>query len=465
MKHSVQGKHYAAAYYVLPIICTLILILSAFSSFAQNGNSHEDDNSTHDLGGNQAIPELVFRNAVLSPSGSAAGHDGAIYKFANVAVGIDATVTITRRSSSAVVLSTIDESTLGWSKALQPTVGIQGNVAPNQTWWMEFELKFFDAGTNNKKKIKNFKVTALDVDGDGQYIREFVQMGKVTSVANSSITSLTNDVPLSLPDAVEDLTGYNLNGVDKRVTGPVTNYSDIDTTSTAVMSTFTYDDKDAIKFQLGGKSSGGTSNAGMRMNSLWFKAFNLTPNVVLPVKLTDFSALLNRSDVSLSWTTASEQNFSHYVIERSTDGVNYSDLALVFANGGTNSEASYQYKDAQVASATGVVYYRLRMMEKTNTYSYSPIRVIRLGKEAATAQITTYPNPVQSEVRVTLPSAWQGKTVRLELFSATGIKVQGIDISRASQTESMQMGALPKGFYLVRVECEGSVAEQKIIRQ
>ncbi len=464
MKQSVQGKRYAVAYYVLPIICTLILILSAFSSFAQNGNSHEDDNTTQDQNGN-AIPELVFRNAVLSTAGAAAGQDGAIYKFANVATGIDATVTITRRSSSAVVLSTIDESTLGWSKALQPTVGIQGDVAPNQTWWMEFELKFFDAGTSNKKKIKNFKVTALDVDGDGQYIREFVQMGKVTSVLNSSITSLTNDVPLSLPDVIEDLTGYNLNGIDKRVTGPVTNYTDIDTISTAVMSTFSYDDKDAIKFQLGGKSSGGTSNAGMRLNSLWFKAFNLIPNVVLPVKLTDFSALLNGSDVSLSWTTASEQNFSHYVIEKSTDGVNYSDLALVFANGGTNSEANYQYKDAQVASATGVVYYRLRMTEKTNTYSYSPIRVIRLGKEAATAQITTYPNPVQSEVRVTLPSAWQGKTVRFELFSATGIKVQWIDISRASQTESLQMSALPKGFYLVRVQCEGSVAEQKIIRQ
>jgi hypothetical protein len=456
MKQSVQGKRFVASY-VLPGICALVMLFSASNLFAQSGPGGGSDPNS--------IPELIFKNPTLVPNTAADGKDGAVYKFAGVATGIDATVTITRRSSAAVVLSTIDESTLGWTKALQPTVGLQGNVTPGQTWWMEFEVKFFDAGGNNKKKIKNFKVTALDVDGDGSYIQEFVQMNKVTSVANSSITYLTNDLPLSLPDAVEDLTGYNLTGLDKRVTGPVTNFNNIDTTSTSVMSTFTYDNKDAFKFLIGGKSINGTSNAGMRLNSIWFKAFNLTPNVVLPVKLTDFSALLNKSDVSLSWTTASEENFSHYVIERSTDGSNYSDVALVFADGSATGSANYQYKDPQVSSATGVIYYRLRLMEKTNSYSYSPIRIIRLGKEAATLQITTYPNPVKSDVRVTLPSAWQGKSVSLELYSATGIRVQGVSIDRASQTESLQMSALPKGFYLVRAQCDGQVAEQKIIRQ
>jgi len=437
---------------ILRAICAFTLLLTANNSNAQPGT-------------NNAIPELVFTNPTLTTGTTTAGKDGAIYRFANVATGIDATVKINRRSSSAVVLGTIDDAVNGWNKALQPTVGISGDVAPGQTWWMEFEVHFYDAGTSNKKKIKNFKVTALDVDGDGSYIKEFVQMDNVTSSVNSTITYLTNDLPLSLPDVVETFTGYNLTGVDKRVTGPVTNFLNIDTLSTSVMSTFTYDDKDAIRFVLGGKSSGGTSNAGMRLNSLWFKAFNLTPVIVLPVKLTDFSAILNKSNVALSWTTASEENFSHYVIERSTDGTNFSDLALVFADGSLNSSATYQYKDAQVSSATGVVYYRLRMMEKTNSYSYSPIRIIRFGKEQAAVQLTTYPNPVKSDVRVTLPAAWQGKVVRLELYSGTGVKVQGVSLTSASQTETLQMNALPKGFYLVRAICEGQVAEQKVIRQ
>jgi len=438
---------------ILRAICAFTLLLTANNSNAQPGS-------------NNSIPELVFTNPTLTTGSTTAGKDGAIYRFANVATGIDATVKINRRSSSAVVLGTIDDAVNGWNKALQPTVGLAGDVYPGQTWWMEFEVYFYDAATGNKKKIKNFKVTALDVDGDGGNIKEFVQMDNVTSMANSSITYLTNDLPLSLPDAIETFTGSNLNGVDKRVTGPLTNFLNIDTLATSVMSTFTYDDKDAIRFVLGGKSSGyNTSNAGMRLNSLWFKAFNLMPTIVLPVKLTDFSAILNKGNVALSWTTASEENFSHYVIERSTDGTNFSDLALVFADGSINSNASYQYKDAQVSSATGVVYYRLRMMEKTNSYSYSPIRIIRFGKEQATGQLTTYPNPVKSDVRVTLPAAWQGKAVRLELYSGTGVKVQGVSLTSASQTETLQMNALPKGFYLVRAICEGQIAEQKVIRQ
>src|SRR5512141_691470 len=75
----------------------------------------------------QPIPELVFQNPTLI-SGTA-GQDGAIYKFANVASGIDATIKIVGRSSNSVVLSTIDSTGIGWSKAFQPVVGIKGSVS------------------------------------------------------------------------------------------------------------------------------------------------------------------------------------------------------------------------------------------------------------------------------------------------------------------------------------------------
>nr|WP_287424193.1 hypothetical protein [Candidatus Brachybacter algidus] len=48
----------------------------------------------------------------------------------------------------------------------------------------------------------------------------------------------------------------------------------------------------------------------------------------LPVKLTAFTAILNNNKVDLKWTTASEVNVSHFVVEKSTDGINYSDAGM-----------------------------------------------------------------------------------------------------------------------------------------
>lgn len=83
----------------------LLLFLTP-TTFAQSGNS------------NQIIPELIFKNPVLIEG--TAGQDGAVYNFSNVAAGMDANVKIIRRSGPSVVLTNIDVSDLGWTKAFQP---------------------------------------------------------------------------------------------------------------------------------------------------------------------------------------------------------------------------------------------------------------------------------------------------------------------------------------------------------
>jgi hypothetical protein len=46
----------------------------------------------------------------------------------------------------------IDAADMGWTKAFQPQLGIAGNVPVNQDWWMDFEMRFYNAGTSDKKK-------------------------------------------------------------------------------------------------------------------------------------------------------------------------------------------------------------------------------------------------------------------------------------------------------------------------
>ena len=421
------------------------LIIFSATSFAQSGNNF--------------IPELVFQNPVLI-SGEA-GKDNAVYRFSNVAAGIDATIKVKGRSETAVKLTNIDVANMGWSKAFQPQFGIPGYVPANKNWWMDFEMSFFEAGTTKKKKIKGFSVTAIDVDGDGLSIREYIQMNKVKSITYCPVNYLAPQAATAIEnlfDAADDVD--NRKGEDKKSLGPVQNFTNIDTSGTPVMSMYTYEDKDKITFRFGATSGSYISNAGERMNSLWFKSFNLTPPRLLPVTFFSFTASYERKNAELAWTAQADEIFSHFVVERSTDGTNYQPVGKVQASVTTTS---YSFTDLNIASSTGIVYYRIQCKEKTGEANYTPIKIIRLAKEATTS-LSVYPNPVQGLANLTLPAGWQAKPVVLSIYNSAGMQVQNISLKAASQTETVNFSSLPKGMYVVKAQCSGERVEQRILR-
>jgi hypothetical protein len=348
---------------VINVLAVLFVSVFTSTALAQSGN-------------NNFIPELIFQNPVLIAG--EAGMDGAIYMFNNVATGIDATVTVKGRSSGSVTLTNIDVANMGFTKAFQPQLGIAGNVPANQDWWMDFEMCFLKAGTTDNQKIQGFTVTAIDVDGDGVSIREYLQMNKVKSVTYCPVnylTEATTDVLFSLVNADDD----NNTGVNKKVVGPVWNYTNIDTLGTPVMCTYAYENKSMISFRYGAKSGAVISNAGERLNSLWFKAFQLTAPSTLPVAFYSFTAMYDKKGVQLTWSADTKDISGSFVVEKSTNGKSFTAAATVGASGSTLS--TYQHKDENVSSATGIIYYRIVAKEKTGEIKYSSIKVVRLVKK------------------------------------------------------------------------------------
>ena len=55
--------------------------------------------------------------------------------------------------------------------------------------------------------------------------------------------------------------------------------------------------------------------------------------------------LNNNNKVDLKWETATEINVSHFIIEKSIDGKNFSDAGMVFAYGNTTSKSNYVFAD------------------------------------------------------------------------------------------------------------------------
>jgi hypothetical protein len=169
--------------------------------------------------------------------------------------------------------------------------------------------------------------------------------------------------------------------------------------------------------------------------------------------------------VDLKWSTASEMNVSHFGIERSTDGSNFSDAGTVFAYGNTTVESDYMFADNISNVQSSVIYYRLRSEDVDGKTQYSEIRIIRNNKQTNNSiAIATYPNPVTNELRITIPANWQNKKAVYEIITLNGQVIKKNETSNSSQTETVNVSSLTAGIYFVRVSCEGQTAQQKIVK-
>ena len=401
--------------------------------------------------------KLDFKNPKLITG--TAGNDGAVYEFKNIGDKLDARVKIKGRSSSLVYLVDIDKKSSGFDKAWQPHVGYNNNRTNSATeWWMDFEISFVEKDKTTPATIKEFDLSAIDIDGNGDKIREFVSFYNLKSytVEQNSILSISN----LLGTLLSGLTGVT----GKRFDGPTLNFANIDTSGTSVMVTANYQNTQSFTVRTGAVASGANS-ATERMYSLYYQTFTYTQpsQATLPVKIKTFDTKLNDAKVVIDWTTGEEINFSHFVIERSTNGLDYKEIAVVFGDNNAGNNA-YAYTDAVNTNASGLIYYRLKMVDRDGTSKFSNVRIVKLNAKNAIVTVSTYPNPVTNELRITIPANWQNKQVSYEMISLNGVIVKQQINQHASQTETIMVNNLQSGNYVVRLKAGSESAVQMIVK-
>lgn len=396
-----------------------------------------------------ATSGLVFQNPVLQ-----SGTDlkkGAVYLFANVSTGVNALVSIDSLVNGATVTKIDDNSGgLGFKDAFQPEI----QIGAKGESYVVFTIKLINATTGDPELLKTVQATALDIDGNST-LKEFADInmnGGAATYMGGTLEILLKNIPI-LNLLLNEYRADNLLGVEK--TG-------IDTTAKGNMFTVTNSNISQFRIKYGAKSTA-TSNS-TRQFSLYMKGFQYPNQIMLPLNLLSFTATLDKSTVNLKWTTAAEKNVSHFAIERSSDGKNFSDAATVFAFGNTTVDEDYSYADNTSRLTTGIVYYRLRCIDNDGKFTYSDIRVIKLDESVDAQQALAYPNPFVSELRITLPHNWQNKETRIELFNANGQLVKTRNIVSASQTETMNTSDLGRGFYVLRITNGAEKAQYKVIK-
>ena len=393
----------------------------------------------------QVFPYLSFTNPVLK-SGTPL-QQGAVYKFTNVTTGVDAFVTIQSTLNGAFVTDIDQFGGVGYDGGFQPIVSSSAG-SPDSYVRFLIEFKKTDGSVHT---FPNLATTGLDIDGTTMSLLEYCTInmngGIATFDLNSSELSLAQ---IGTAFKASDIAGNNVNGIDS--------------THREVMFTVRKANVSSLTIDFG---SVRTSGSGVRNYSAFFGNFIYPTPGILPVKLISFDAALKNNQVQLNWTTAEEINSSVFEIEKSTNGKDYSRIATVSASGNTATKISYNYHDNNISSVTGnIITYRLKIVDNNGKFSYSNVRLVRVdNNNEQSASITTFPNPVSNELRITIAKNWQGKKVTYEVCNMNGQIAIKNETSGSSQTETFNLNKLVPGIYIVRATCNGEMAQQKIVRK
>jgi len=183
----------------------------------------------------------------------------------------------------------------------------------------------------------------------------------------------------------------------------------------------------------------------------------------LPIELIAFEGTCADGEYQLTWTTATEEDVSHFIVERSIDGQNYGQIAEVAATGNSTVLQNYGYKDA--AGVSRLYYYRLRIVEFSGTETLSRIETVSC-LTGGFGVLDVYPNPTQDEVAVTFEVSSRDR-LNLRLVDVLGRTVDtqeftpDIGLNRAL----IDMSLLPSAMYYIVLEDGTQQSIEKVVKK
>jgi hypothetical protein len=173
---------------------------------------------------------------------------------------------------------------------------------------------------------------------------------------------------------------------------------------------------------------------------------NCPAGIVLPVTMKSFIVKRDRSNVSVAWTTASEQNNRGFNIQRSLGNGNWETVAFVrsaAASGNSSSDLSYSYSD--INNFRGVSQYRLQQVDADGKASYSEIRTVRGEQQAGKTLV--YPNPTSNGVVKLIFDGAAGKRNIIVSDMSGRVVKQWQNVT----SDNLQITDLNPGMYMIRV--------------
>jgi hypothetical protein len=188
-----------------------------------------------------------------------------------------------------------------------------------------------------------------------------------------------------------------------------------------------------------------------------FSAITAAQPGALPVTLLEFTAKKEGSAASLNWSTTYESNSDYFNVQHSTNAKDWNTLSKITAAYQSSGLKNYAFSHS--SPAAGANYYRLKMVDKDQSYAYSKIRELSFEQSF---QVSLYPNPAVEKVQINMDH-WEN-IAAVKLLNAQGTTL--FETHKKPLSEEINMKDFPAGLYVVQLLLnDGSTEAVKVIKQ
>ncbi|MEO6286678.1 MAG: T9SS type A sorting domain-containing protein [Dyadobacter sp.] len=202
-------------------------------------------------------------------------------------------------------------------------------------------------------------------------------------------------------------------------------------------------------------------NTSDNSGTTWFDEIIINGQVlaiVLPIDLTYFKAEKSEENVMLSWETAWEKNSKEFIVERSADLKEFEAIGTLKAAGEATGRMQYEFIDDN--PLTGANYYRLRMKDRDDSFSFS--KTLDVITDAPESPILVVPNPASPE-KITI----SGQNIDPNLLSLTNLSGNTISFRfepiQGNSIDLYPENPLVSGLYFLTYQKNGRKEHVKIL--
>ncbi|WKZ67962.1 MAG: FG-GAP-like repeat-containing protein [Flavobacteriales bacterium] len=303
-------------------------------------------------------------------------------------------------------------------------------------------LRLYNTNLTAPISASNIPVTQF---GAGLYAKPFLGRGRVRMVWETRIQGqafssaggrITNSTAFTAQQAADSLTftsGVELKDLVDKLTSthPIT--------ATKVRARLRYNMVTALTGQVFGP---------WRYMPGYLDGHGTHNNIPLPVEMLWMEAACEASTPTLSWATATERNSSHFIIERSTDGLAWSEAGRLPAAGHSQQVIEYTWRDA-APSSFATVYYRLRQVDLDGQEEVLAV----LPMEACGGtdlELVVLPNPTDGPVELRWPPQDEAAGIsELRVLDAHGRVLRSERVNAQALWTTMDLSGLAAGVYSI----------------
>lgn len=180
-------------------------------------------------------------------------------------------------------------------------------------------------------------------------------------------------------------------------------------------------------------------------------ACSIQPDIV-PVELALFAGKEENCLGHINWSTQSEINFSHFELEKSTDGSRFYTITSIEGTGSQSQSSTYSFIDKQLKANN---FYRLKSVDFDGQIAYSKIIFIKKDCAKTNLEFDIYPNPViNNQLFIQIDSKWREQATSFLITDMLGRVVQRFDtiLEKGGNEVKLNVENLANATYLLTVE-------------